>query len=681
MTNFVGRLGVTLGLDSAEFSRGIDSATNKLKQLGNFAKQYGAVAGTALVAATTAAAKYADELVDVAAANDVAISSVIQLRDALAKSGGEAGNASKLLSSFTQFIDKAATGSFEAQKTLKGLNVTLHDLQTLTIDQLFRKAAAGLAAMEDPLTRNAKGMEVFGKAFKGIDAQAFNDEVSKATKITKEHEEGIKAAAEAYDDLAELSRRAMEKMAAFVGPTLKKITQAIKDYEYEAKPRLAGPFVFIEAYIAYLEQLTQKLTGVQSAASSALAKMPDSGVQGGRGNIIPDLVGGSPLRTVKAGVDKEGEAAEKKRIEELIKRFKAGIEAQDQLADAQREMDEYNRKVQEQEIEFLNQRKQLRIEALRIQQNEIDEGERLIAEQSTEYQKANAALVERQKMDAENIERQKIMLDLADRGRYMKASEYQLLQETLSIQWKYADLTRDIRENESLTAEAREQALERLINLQTEELKIAQQRFNLAQKYQSGTFAEGFADAMKTSMMNAATAFQYGQQAFDSVMGNMESAISRFVQTGKLSFKDLAKSIISDLIAIQLKAQATALFSRMVGSMFGPSMAFNSATNFAATAPQGWLGFANGGDPPVNQPSIVGERGPELFVPKSAGTIVPNHQLAGMMGGGQTINYNGPFINQMSAIDTQSATQFLAQNKQAVWAANQSAQRSLPMSR
>jgi len=34
--------------------------------------------------------------------------------------------------------------------------------------------------------------------------------------------------------------------------------------------------------------------------------------------------------------------------------------------------------------------------------------------------------------------------------------------------------------------------------------------------------------------------------------------------------------------------------------------------------------FADGGDPPVGKVSIVGERGPELFVPKAAGTILPN---------------------------------------------------------
>ena len=43
----------------------------------------------------------------------------------------------------------------------------------------------------------------------------------------------------------------------------------------------------------------------------------------------------------------------------------------------------------------------------------------------------------------------------------------------------------------------------------------------------------------------------------------------------------------------------------------------------------GLLGFANGGKPPVGKPSIVGEKGPELFVPKRSGTIIPNDKLGG----------------------------------------------------
>ena len=40
-------------------------------------------------------------------------------------------------------------------------------------------------------------------------------------------------------------------------------------------------------------------------------------------------------------------------------------------------------------------------------------------------------------------------------------------------------------------------------------------------------------------------------------------------------------------------------------------------------------GFAAGGRPPVGRPSIAGERGPELFVPSTAGTIIPNDKIGG----------------------------------------------------
>ena len=50
------------------------------------------------------------------------------------------------------------------------------------------------------------------------------------------------------------------------------------------------------------------------------------------------------------------------------------------------------------------------------------------------------------------------------------------------------------------------------------------------------------------------------------------------------------------------------------------------------------LGFANGGRPPVGKPSIVGEKGPELFIPRSSGTIVPNDKLGG--GGNNNVTVN-----------------------------------------
>jgi lambda family phage tail tape measure protein len=83
-----------------------------------------------------------------------------------------------------------------------------------------------------------------------------------------------------------------------------------------------------------------------------------------------------------------------------------------------------------------------------------------------------------------------------------------------------------------------------------------------------------------------------------------------------------------------------------IGKLFGGlgGMSNSAATTAANAMPGdaldnlinlqgGWgtmLGFANGGDPPMGRASIVGERGPELFIPKQPGTVVPAEVLQNM---------------------------------------------------
>jgi lambda family phage tail tape measure protein len=207
----------------------------------------------------------------------------------------------------------------------------------------------------------------------------------------------------------------------------------------------------------------------------------------------------------------------------------------------------------------------------------------------------------------------------------------------------------------------------------------AQETYAMAE--QQRTFEFGWKKAFASYADSAANAAKLGEQAFVSVTQNLEQALDNFVETGKLSFSDLAGSIIRDLIKIQLKAQATSIFqSSGIGNFFSSIFSGFGGGGGRGDFTGGIKLFADGGEPPVGMPSIVGERGPELFVPKTAGTVIPNNKL-GSMGGAPQVVYNGPYIASMSAIDTQSATQFLAQNKQAVWSANQSAQRGLPQSR
>ncbi len=69
---------------------------------------------------------------------------------------------------------------------------------------------------------------------------------------------------------------------------------------------------------------------------------------------------------------------------------------------------------------------------------------------------------------------------------------------------------------------------------------------------------------------------------------------------------------------------------KMSGSFFDKPNLFEMDLGLPelGSIPSGFS-FANGGNPPVGKASLVGEKGPELFVPKTAGTIIPNHALGG----------------------------------------------------
>ena len=149
------------------------------------------------------------------------------------------------------------------------------------------------------------------------------------------------------------------------------------------------------------------------------------------------------------------------------------------------------------------------------------------------------------------------------------------------------------------------------------------------------------------------------------MIGSMSNALTQFVKTGKLSFKDLAKSIIADILAIQLKAQMTGIFKAMFP---GGGMA---ASGGPSTNYHPFDMLADGGPANANTPYIVGERGPELFVPKSSGAVVPNHQLGSM---GSTTNVTNNYI---SAIDVKSFEDRLLGSSNTIWAANQYANKNL----
>jgi len=92
--------------------------------------------------------------------------------------------------------------------------------------------------------------------------------------------------------------------------------------------------------------------------------------------------------------------------------------------------------------------------------------------------------------------------------------------------------------------------------------------------------------------------------------------------SASFSFSNFVDSLLNELARIAI-AEATQPLFNSFGSFIGGTL----GDIFGGF-------FADGGQPPVGKASIVGERGPELFVPRSAGTIIPTESLRG--GAGKT---------------------------------------------
>lgn len=99
--------------------------------------------------------------------------------------------------------------------------------------------------------------------------------------------------------------------------------------------------------------------------------------------------------------------------------------------------------------------------------------------------------------------------------------------------------------------------------------------------------------------------------------------------SAKDAFKSMARSIISDLIRIQIQQSITKPLAAAMGG-----------GNFLQTIGSAIFGGAraNGGAVSAGKSYLVGERGAEMFVPNQSGSIVPNNKLGGGVTVHQTIN-------------------------------------------
>jgi lambda family phage tail tape measure protein len=633
MAQNIARLGVVLGIDTAEFQKGIDSAKNKIGDLITKIPAMAAIGVAAFTAMAAKAMQFSDTISDTADSVEVSVGFVLKLRQALELSGGSAENAGKVLEKFAQNVNSANDGSQAMLDNFKKVGITTKDLATMPIDKLFLKTSEGIDKLGDSVSITGSKLELFGKGMRGANISGVNAIIKEGTSDMDKYAEAVKQAADLHDKLNEKATQMSLIFTEKVLPTLNAMFDSINtkgglaDIVFSGiKAELIGMWIVF----GNINDVVQRM-----AVNWEFFKKGMTG-SGEHLNALNELI-----------------LAEVKRNETINNLLKT----QDQLQKDVKKADEV---------------------AIKRTQTESPEAKKI------RLMVAMAALtaVDFKRELEHSLTILNIKNSLAGATTNEKAIQESVNQVLDATSKKLSDIKK---QREAAVAHGGQEDV--IAQLDKEAIAVQ----NLGDQYASTTriqeanaiasqrtFEFGWNKAFKQYAEDATNYAKIADDVFKSVTGSMGSAIDKFVETGKFAFGDFAKSVIQDLIKIQLRMIMMKAITG-IGGLFGGGGTF--VNEAGGTELAGSLGFADGGEPPVGVPSLVGERGPELFIPSRSGTIIPNHQLSSALGGGNNVTYAGPYIAQMNAMDTQSATQFLAKNKMAIWSANQSASRSIPVSR
>lgn len=156
---------------------------------------------------------------------------------------------------------------------------------------------------------------------------------------------------------------------------------------------------------------------------------------------------------------------------------------------------------------------------------------------------------------------------------------------------------------------------------------------------------------------------------FSSATKQLSTDLAEGLMAGKdglSAFKDFFKTIVKELIAQAIRLLVIQPILQGIFGMFGYNIGFGSTGNIENITKR-----AAGGPVMRNKPYVVGELGPELFVPNQAGEIRNASELAGM-GGSSRVTYN------INAVDAASFKQLVARDPEFIYNVTRVGQRRLP---
>lgn len=176
-----GRLDVLLGLDAAEFTKGLTKAEYEAKAFSDSMLKLGGQIGTALGAGATAAAvaigymtksaiDAADHLNDLSKATGVSVENLGGIGFAASQAGADLDGVAASFGKLNIKIAEAARGEKEAAEAFKAIGVAVKDAEgkTRAAEDVFKDVATAFAGFADGPEKAALGMAIFGKSYQSL---------------------------------------------------------------------------------------------------------------------------------------------------------------------------------------------------------------------------------------------------------------------------------------------------------------------------------------------------------------------------------------------------------------------------------------------------------------------------------------------------------------------------------
>jgi hypothetical protein len=257
------------------------------------------------------------------------------------------------------------------------------------------------------------------------------------------------------------------------------------------------------------------------------------------------------------------------------------------------------------------------------------------------------------------------------------------MEEIIKLRREEAELQEDLRRqtqeaNEEIRAQSdlRRFAQEQIIKNYEDQIALAkkQQEIEMEGKWllldasaQAEIAAQKELDAMDLTKKAADDQLDVLEDIRDGFKSIGSTIVEAFMsgKSAAQAFKSALSSLLQKLASRSLDKFLDTIFKSDIKG--APSLFENFMSNVPVL---GSIFGKRAGGGPVNSgaPYLVGERGPELFVPSMAGQVVPSYAMSGT----STVNnYN------IQAIDVKSFEERIMGSNRAVWAANSYAQKSL----